>query len=92
MLAGRRLLAGMCHFRAVCLGEAVKAVPSRPRVLLAGVVLFLRLVQISDANGIFSLRSKTDGTYSAVRAGSVFPGAFPGKKSLGFYLLSPLEQ
>lgn len=54
-------------------------------MLLAGVVLLVQNEVQMGING-----SKTVGTYRAVRAGSVLPSAFPGKRSLGFYLLSPL--
>ena len=81
MLAGRRLLAGMYHLRAVCLGKLVSALKAASVACRCGFISETR-ANIGCEQEIFPcIRSKTVGKYSAAKAGSALPVFFLGKRA-----------
>lgn len=82
--------AEMCHLGAECLGKALNALKALSASCKCGFVFQTRANSRCKWDFFTWVRTKKVGIYRAVRAGSVLPNAFPGKRSLGFYPLSSL--
>lgn len=90
MLAGRRLLAGIHHLRAVHLGKLVSALEAARVACRCGFISETCANIRCEQEFLLYVRSETVGKYSAAKAGFCTPGVFPGEVSLSFCSLNPL--